>query len=162
MAFGTGTHESTYLCIEKLQSIDLLNKRVCDVGCGSGILSIVAAKLGSIKVSAIDIDPISVKTTRENSLSNNTDNIISVFEGDLLNTINNKYDIFIANILPNVIVELIPSVEKLINKNGLIITSGIIKEKSDFIISKLKEHNFSIIDTTSKGEWVCILAEYNA
>lgn len=162
MAFGTGTHESTYLCIEELQNVDLKNKKVCDIGCGSGILSIVAAKLGANKVTAIDIDPISVKTTKENSVLNHTNSIISVYEGDLLNTVSENYDIFIANILPNVILDLIPNVGKVINDKGLIITSGIIKEKSDLIVSKLQEYNFEIVNITNKGEWVCILAKYNA
>ncbi|HHX71004.1 MAG: 50S ribosomal protein L11 methyltransferase [Miniphocaeibacter sp.] len=162
MAFGTGTHESTYLCIEELQNIGLKNKKVCDIGCGSGILSIVAAKLGANRVTAIDIDPISVKTTKENSILNHTNSVISVYEGDLLNTVSENYDIFIANILPNVILDLIPNVGKVINDNGLIITSGIIKEKSNLIVSKLQEYNFEIVNITNKGEWVCILAKYNA
>lgn len=160
MAFGTGTHETTSLCIEALQKIDLKDKVICDIGSGSGILSITAAKLGAKKVNSIDIDPISVKTTIENAKINNVDKIIYAQEGDLLNKKIEKSDIVVANILHNVILNLIPDLNSILHEGSYFIASGIIEEKSNLIKNKLIDFNFEIIKEYNKGEWVCILAKY--
>lgn len=161
MAFGTGTHETTSLCVEAIQELDLENKIVADIGCGSGILSITAAKLGAKSVTAIDIDPLSVDATNTNSKLNNTEDTISVFEGDLLDNASSKFDIIFANILPDVIVKLIPDVVKFIEDNGRFLTSGIIKEKKEYVIENLEKHNFQVEEILEKGEWISILSKYN-
>ena len=159
MAFGTGTHETTSLCIEVLEELNLSDELVYDVGTGSGILAIAAAKLGAKKVVAIDIDPISVKATIENVKLNNTENIVSVYEGNLLDSVSIKGDIIIANILPNIIIELIPDVRKVINASGYFISSGILIEKLDKVKNQLINYNFKIIEIKEKGDWVCILSQ---
>lgn len=161
MAFGTGTHETTSLCVEAIQKLDLENKTVADVGCGSGILSITAAKLGAQSVTAIDIDPLSVDATNINSKLNNTEDIINVFEGDLLNSSSSKFDIIFANILPDVIVKLIPDVVNSIEDNGRFLTSGIIKEKKQYVVENLEKYNFQVEEILEKGEWISILSKYN-
>lgn len=161
MAFGTGTHETTSLCVEVLQKLDLNNKVLCDIGSGSGILSIVSAKLGASKVNAVDIDPISVKTTLDNSKINKVDNIVKAYEGDLLDHITEKSDMVIANILHNIIVDLIPDLNRILKTNGYFVASGIIYEKKDLILEKLNEYNFEVLEVYEKGEWVCILAKNN-
>ncbi len=161
MAFGTGTHQTTSLCIESIQKLNLNGKSVCDIGCGSGILSITAAKLGAKSVTAIDIDPLSVDATITNSKLNGTEDIINVIEGDLLNSSSSKFDIIFANILPDVIVKLIPNVTKSIKNNGEFLTSGIIKEKKEYVVDNLEKYNFQIMEILENGEWISILSKYN-
>ena len=161
MAFGTGTHETTSLCVEAIQKLDLNGKTVCDVGCGSGILAITAAKLGAKSITAIDIDQLSVDATNVNSKLNGTEDIINTFKGDLLNNSSMDFDVIFANILPDVIVKLIPAVTKSIKPNGIFLTSGIIKEKKEYVVESLKKYNFQIEEIVEKGEWISILSKYN-
>lgn len=161
MAFGTGSHETTTICLSLLEEMDIQDKIVCDVGTGSGILSIACAKLGSSKVTAIDIDPQSIITARENVKINDCEKNIIVKEGDLLTTSNDRFDIVIANILPDVIVNLIPQAYERMNNEGLLLVSGIILDKKDFILDKLIKHNFSIVKSLDIGEWTGIIGRKN-
>ncbi|WP_099203176.1 50S ribosomal protein L11 methyltransferase [Miniphocaeibacter massiliensis] len=160
MAFGTGTHETTSLCVEMLQEIDNKSKIVYDVGTGSGVLSIVSAKLGANKVYAIDIDPLSAEAAQINSEFNNTTDIIEVIEGDLLENKFEDADIVITNILADVIITLIPDMTKIIKNNGYFLASGIIKEKKELIVESLKKFGFEIEKIKEKKDWVCILSKY--
>lgn len=156
MAFGTGTHETTSLCMEFIQNFDLTNFSILDIGCGSGILSILSKKLGAKKVDACDIDPIAIKSTIENSKINNVE--INAFESNLFSNINEKYDIIFANILAEILVELIKDANKYLSKEGILILSGIINEKEKLVEKSLEENNFEIIDILRKGEWSLITA----
>ncbi|MFL8887553.1 50S ribosomal protein L11 methyltransferase [Helcococcus kunzii] len=156
MAFGTGTHETTSLCMEYVENQDFSDKKVLDIGCGSGILSILAKKLNAKKVDACDIDEIAVSSAKENAKINDVS--INVFESNLFSNVKDKYDIIFANILAEIIVEMLNDVKSYLNEEGIIVLSGIIKEREELVVSKLKEKDFEIIDTKYKNEWVLISA----
>ena len=159
MAFGTGSHETTAICLELLEGIDLKDKEIADVGTGSGILAIACAKLGAKHVLGLDIDPLSIKTARENVKVNNCEDKIEVMESDLLNTSKDNYDLIIANILPDVIINLVPDAYEKLNHGGLILVSGIIIEKKDLVIDELKKQGFNIVKDLDMGEWTGIIGK---
>lgn len=157
MAFGTGSHETTAICLELLEGLDLKEKEIADVGTGSGILAIACAKLGAKHVLGLDIDPLSIKTARENVEINNSADKIEVKESDLLNTSKDNYDLIIANILPDVIINLIPDAYEKLNNGGMMLVSGIILEKKDLVIDELKKYGFTIVEDLDMGEWTGII-----
>lgn len=159
MAFGTGSHETTAICLELLEGIDLKDKEIADVGTGSGILAIACAKLGSKRVLALDIDSLSIKTARENVEINNCSDKVEVMKSDLLNTSKDKFDLIIANILPDVIINLIPDAYDKLNHGGLMLVSGIIIEKKDLVIDELKNQGFNIVKDLDMGEWTGIIGK---
>ena len=157
MAFGTGTHETTALCMAYVENEDLTGKTVLDIGSGSGILSILASKLGAKKVDACDIDPIAIESAKENIKINKTDNV-SVFYSDLLSEVDGKYDMIFANILAEIIVILLDDVDDYLNDEGILILSGIINPNAYLVKDKLREINYEIIDDIQDGEWTLIAA----
>lgn len=156
MAFGTGTHETTKLCMEYVENEDLSGKDVLDIGCGSGILSILAKKLGATKVDACDIDQIAVDSTTDNAKINNVE--INSFYSDLFSNVDGKYDIIFANILAEIIAKMLVDADNYLNENGILILSGIINEREDFVKENLSSNGFEIIDVLRKGEWSLISA----
>ncbi len=159
MAFGTGTHESTYMCIELLEKYMETKNEVYDVGCGSGILSIVAHKLGAKKVTAIDMDPTAVKVAKQNITNNSMEETIKVLEGDLLSIVNSKVDLVVANILAEIIISMIKDVKLLLKKDGIFISSGIIVEKAKTVEKELIESGFEVLEIKRKNSWVAIVAK---
>lgn len=157
MAFGTGEHETTRMCIKALEQNVKENSTVFDVGCGSGILSIVAAKLKAKEVIGVDLDPVAVKSAIDNVSFNDISNI-KIIEGNLLDVVSGKADIVVANIIAEVICILTEDVKKAINKGGLFITSGIIHDRVEMVSNKLTESGFQIIHVEKDGEWNCITA----
>lgn len=160
MAFGTGTHETTILCIESIEKYINKGDIVFDIGCGSGILSIVAAKLGAKKVTSVDLDEVAVRVAKENISINKVDNIIDVYKGDLLDVIDGKANLIVSNIMAEVIVKLTNSIGDFLNNEGLFISSGIIKEKEPMVKKALKENSFHILETKTMNGWVSIIAKY--
>lgn len=158
MAFGTGEHETTRMCIKALEKYVKGSSTVFDVGCGSGILSIVAAKLGAKKVIGVDLDPVAVESAIDNIKYNDVDNI-DILQGDLLEVVEGKADIIVANIIAEVICILAEDVSKAINKEGLFISSGIIHDMVDTVVSRLEEYNFEIVAINKDGEWNCIISK---
>ena len=151
LAFGTGTHQTTSLCLEYLDSNPPKNLHVIDFGCGTGILAIAAAKFGAKSVIAIDNDPQAVLSSKENVAKNKCENTITTIhlidqESD------NKCDLLIANILANPLVELEPLFSDLVHTNGMLLLSGILKEQVDRVV-KCYSINFSNIEVANKGEW---------
>ena len=130
-----------------------------DIGCGSGILSIVAKKLGANIVEAIDLDPVAVKVAKENIEYNHLTGQIVVKEGNLLDESIGLYDIVVANIMADAIIMLIQSVRLFMNKDGMFIASGIISDKLSEVVFELKKHNFVITTLLQKGEWNAIVAK---
>ncbi|MFM1601545.1 50S ribosomal protein L11 methyltransferase [Helcococcus ovis] len=156
MAFGTGTHETTSMCMEYVEDDDFTGKNILDMGCGSGILSILAKKLNANQVDACDIDEIAISSTNENSVINNVE--LNAFVSDLFSNVKNKYDFIFANILAEIIVVMLDDVDKYLNENGILILSGIIKEKEQLVKEKLEATGFKVIDTKYKNDWVLISA----
>ena len=151
LAFGTGTHQTTSLCLEYLDSNPPKNLHVIDFGCGTGILAIAAAKFGAKSVIAIDNDPQAVLSSKENVAKNKCENTITTIHS--INQWNDrKCDLLIANILANPLVELEPLFSNLVHTNGMLLLSGILKEQVDRVV-KCYSINFSNIEVANKGEW---------
>ena len=158
MAFGTGEHETTRMCIQALEKFTKKDSVVFDVGCGSGILAIAAAKLGAKKAIGVDLDPVAVESAKENVGFNNLDNI-EILEGNLIEVIDGKADIVVANIIAEVICILTEDVSRVIKPGGYFITSGIIHDRVDMVTDKLKECGFEVEKINKDGEWNCIIAK---
>lgn len=158
MAFGTGNHATTMMCLEFLHEEDLAGKRVLDMGCGSGILSLAAAKLGAKSVLALDYDPLAVKVALENVLHNKLQSRIEVKESDLFAAARGTYDLVVANIIARVVVDLIASLEKYLAPNGVFLASGIIRDKLEAVLSALDAHGFKVRSVSEQGEWVALTA----
>jgi ribosomal protein L11 methyltransferase len=159
MAFGTGTHETTAMCVRLLEKYVKESSAVFDVGCGSGILGITAAKLGAKKVVCVDIDEISCKVSRENAEMNNVDDRVVVRCGNLLNEVSGKADVIIANIIADIIISFSEDAMSFLTKGGIFISSGIIRDRSDEVLRKLRAEGFNILEVLSVGEWCAIAAE---
>ncbi|MGO1469090.1 MAG: 50S ribosomal protein L11 methyltransferase [Tissierella sp.] len=158
MAFGTGTHETTSLCIEALEKYLKNEDIVFDIGCGSGILSIASAKLGAKKVTSIDLDPLCVKVSKENILKNNLKDKIEVKKGNLLDVLYGEADLIVANIIAEAIITMTDSIRNYLKDGGIFISSGIILEKKDEVLQALKDNSFEIKEIKSQGEWVAIIS----
>lgn len=159
MAFGTGTHETTRMCAFLIQKYIKNRDVVIDVGCGSGILSIIASKLGAEKVLALDIDKQAVKIAMKNCAINNTENRVQVLEGTLSSSLDYKADMIVANIIADVIINLADAVVNNARKGGLFIASGIIKERKDDVVSAYLPKGFKLIEIKEDGEWVAVVFE---
>ena len=159
MAFGTGTHETTIMCIQLLEKYVQENSTVYDVGCGSGILGITALKLGAKKVLCVDIDEVCVKVANENAELNNVSNEIEIKCGNLLELVTEKTDIIVANIVADIVIAFTDDAEKFLEKGGIFISSGIIKDRRDDVLSKLNQAGYIVNDVLEMGEWCAIAAE---
>ena len=157
-AFGTGTHETTQLILSQLVSMNLVNKRVLDCGCGTGILGIAASKLGADEIIAYDIDEWSVKNTEHNSMLNGVNNL-NVMEGDVsvLSNICGVFDIVMANINRNTLIQDLPKFKEVLNVGGIIILSGFYIEDYSFLIDKAKELGLSEYNKNDLNDW-CMIA----
>jgi len=159
MAFGTGTHETTSMCMQFLEKyIATESKDVLDVGCGSGILSIAAKLLGAKNVTGIDIEDVAVTTSYENAKKNHIDDI-TFLEGDLTKNVDIKADIVVANIIADIIIILLNDIKNNMKGDRIFIASGIIMEKEDVVVKALKEHNFEILEIKRASEWVAIASQ---
>ena len=153
MAFGTGGHETTSLCIKNLEKYVKPHDDIIDVGCGSGILSIAASYLTDGEIKAVDLDKLAVDVSRENFALNNLENRIAVEEASLLTKETKKYNIIVANILAHIIELMLDDAYKLLEDGGYYITSGIIKDKKDELLEKMLERGFKLVEETSDHEW---------
>lgn len=153
MAFGTGGHETTSLCIKNLEKYVKPHDNIIDVGCGSGILSIAASYLTDGEIKAVDLDKLAVDVSRENFALNNLENRIVVEEASLLTKETKKYNVIVANILAHIIELMLDDAYKLLEDGGYYITSGIIKDKKDELLEKMLERGFKLIEETSDNEW---------
>ena len=153
MAFGTGGHETTSLCIKNLEKYVKPHDNIIDVGCGSGILSIAASYLTDGSLKAVDLDKLAVDVSRENFALNNLENRIEVEEASLLTKETKKYDVIVANILAHIIELMLEDAYKLLEDGGYFITSGIIKDKKDELLEKMLERGFKLVEETSDNEW---------
>lgn len=158
MAFGTGDHETTKLCIQALEKYVETDSIVFDVGCGSGILAIAAAKLGAKKAIGVDLDPVAVKSALENVAYNNLDNI-EILHGNLIEVIDGKADIVVANILAEIVCILTEDVSRVLKSGGYFITSGIIHDRVEMVTNKLQECGFIVEAVNKDGEWNCVIAK---
>jgi ribosomal protein L11 methyltransferase len=160
MAFGTGHHPSTKMCLAEIENRASKYTTVLDLGCGSGILSVAAALVGSPKVVGIDIDPIAVKTANSNSVKNNVHEQINVYQGSLPDakfTVG-SFDIAVANISAKILVEMAPHLVEVIRKDGTIIASGLLSENQDLVQSAIEMAGGKNISSLKEDGWSTIIA----
>lgn len=160
MAFGTGTHPTTSMCIAFLEDIVKKEDIVFDVGTGSGILAIAAKKLGAKEVLAADFDNVAVKVAKENIEKNHLKDEIAIFQSDLLKNFSGKGDLIIANIIADIIIKLLPSIKNHLKEDGLFLASGIIEDRALDVINAVKEHGLYVKEEKEKGGWVALLFSF--
>lgn len=158
MAFGTGTHETTTLCIKFIEKYSE-RKSLLDVGTGSGILAIAAKKLGISEVTAVDIDPVCVDIAKENLKINGIDDV-AVLCRDLTEGLDLKVDVVVANLMADLVILLSASISKHLNAGGIFISSGILIEKEAQVKFELEKNNFEIVEILEQGEWCAIAAKF--
>ena len=147
LAFGTGTHETTSLCVEFLEKYSKGKNNLLDVGCGSGILMLIAKKLGVHKVTGIDIDDKVERVVHENFEKNKIEDNYKVIIGNLVDDISEKYDLVVSN-------------EKTLEDGAVVIFSGILKEKEEIFLNETEKYNLKKIDRNEKNNWVSLVFEY--
>lgn len=154
MAFGTGTHHTTCMCMERLEKVLRPGMEVFDVGTGSGILAIAAAKLGAKAVKAVDIDATAVRVAVENIAGNQLTEKISVQQGDLLHGTEGQADIIIANIIADIIIMLLPDIPGKLKAGGTFLASGIIEERQNDVAAAAAKVGLQVEAVDTKGGWV--------
>ncbi|HJA18322.1 MAG TPA: 50S ribosomal protein L11 methyltransferase [Candidatus Mediterraneibacter ornithocaccae] len=168
-AFGTGMHETTQLCIRQIRKYVTEKTRILDVGCGSGILGMLALKFGAAYSVGTDLDPCAIEATYENMEVNGiAKDQYEVMIGNIIDdkSVQDKvgygcYDIVVANILADVLVQLTPVVVNQMKSGGIYITSGIIDDKEQTVTDAVKAAGLEVLDVTYQGEWVCVTARKN-
>ena len=156
LAFGTGSHETTRLCLETLEKHIHEGTTVLDIGCGSGILSIASLLLGAEKAVGVDIDALAVKTAVENGEVNNfKEPEYTILQGNLTDKVSGKFDVVVANIVADVIIMFCKDVASFMKEDALFITSGIIDTREQDVIDAFNKYGFEIKARHTKGGWVC-------
>ena len=157
LAFGTGTHETTRLCLEALEKHTFDGAAMLDVGCGSGILSVAGLLLGAKSAIGIDIDEMAVKASKENAKLNNVDDRYTAIKGNLADEVEGTYDIITANIVADAIIMLSGDIEKHMNEKTVYIMSGIIDSRLDDVLSALPK-SLTVIEQYEEKGWICLAA----
>jgi len=163
-AFGTGSHPSTYLCLEKMENIFFSDKKILDIGSGSGILSVAARLLGAKEVYAVDNDYLAINSTKSNFQLNfgdlnNLNTYLGSFNEVILKNQLTQFDFVLCNILAEVIKGMIPNIYKCLRNNGEVIFSGILISQKDEIIKILIQNDLKLLDVSTRKDWACISAQ---
>lgn len=155
MSFGTGHHATTASMIKLMHGIDFRGKKVFDFGTGTGILAILAAKMGASVIDAIDIDTWSVENTKEN-IDNNNALAVKVWQADTLKNIRNTYHIVLANINRNILLEFMADMRSLLERNGILLLSGILKEDETAILEAARKNGLVLETVLDKDNWLAM------
>ena len=156
LAFGTGTHETTRLCLETLEKYITPDTEVLDVGCGSGILSIASLLLGAKSATGVDIDALAVKTAEENGEANGLhEPRLRFLQGNLTDKVSGKYDVVVANIVADIIILFCKDVAKFMKDDAVFITSGIIDTREQDVIDAFEKYGFTVKARHTEKGWVC-------
>lgn len=160
LAFGSGTHDTTRLCLETLEKYAYPGKTVLDVGCGSGILSVASLLLGADSAVGVDIDALAVKTAKENGITNGFDEPqFTVLKGSTTDKVTGKFDIVAANIVADIIIGLCKNVKDFMNPDAIFITSGIIVPREEDVLAAFAENGLEVIARHESGGWLCFEAK---
>ncbi|WP_046178753.1 50S ribosomal protein L11 methyltransferase [Domibacillus tundrae] len=159
MAFGTGTHPTTVMCLQALERFVQPNQHIVDVGTGSGVLAIGAALLGASRVTALDLDEVAVSAARQNVALNRVENIVSVSKNNLIDGIDEQPDVIVSNILAEVIISFTDDVASILLPGGFFIASGIIGQKKDDVRKAMTAAGLVIEETVVMEDWVCIVGK---
>jgi ribosomal protein L11 methyltransferase len=158
MAFGTGHHETTYMMVDIMSDLDFKGKKVFDYGCGTGILAILAAKLGAGEVHSIDIEQESYENTLENAETNDVADLIEVQHGTLdLVARNESFDIVLANINRNVLIDSVAHLRAILKDGGILLLSGLLSTDFEIIDTLYREHGFLHESTMEKSKWIALV-----
>ena len=156
LAFGTGSHETTRLCLEAIEKHIKPGSKMLDIGCGSGILSIASLLLGAGEATGVDIDKLAVKTALENAERNGFDESkYTLYHGNLTDKVSGKFDVVAANIVADAIIMLSEGVDAFMNDDSVYIVSGIIDMREDEVVAALDKYGFRIIARHEEGGWLC-------
>jgi ribosomal protein L11 methyltransferase len=158
MAFGTGTHPTTAMCMQALEKIVKPGDSVIDVGTGSGVLGIAAALLGAKTVLALDLDDVAVEAARKNASLNGVENRMTVKQNNLLEGMEEKADVIAANILAEIIIRFTKAAYESLKPGGSFIVSGIIRQKQGLVAGSLQETGFAIVETITREDWIAMIA----
>ena len=158
MAFGSGTHETTGMCVALVEKYVRPGDRVIDIGTGTGILAIAAAHMGANPVLATDLDAVAVRVAAENVRINGFEGVIDVRCGDLLEVVDTTGDVVIANIIADVIIGLARPVRERIADGGVFICSGIAAPRLDDVLDALRDADYEVKDVLTQGEWCAVAA----
>lgn len=158
-AFGTGQHATTSLCIRALEDLVRPGMTVFDVGTGSGVLAIVAAKLGAKRVEAVDFDPVAVRVARENVRQNGAEDVVHTERSDLLKSVAGEADLIIANIIADIIVRLFGEVKGSLAAGGTMLLSGIIEDRLADVVEAAGRHGFSVEKIEQEKGWAAIIVK---
>lgn len=159
MAFGTGAHETTRLCLKALTQVDLAGKTLLDVGCGSGILSIGGVLLGAERAFGCDIDQLAVEVAKRNAALNGLTKKTDYAAGDLLSVVEGQYPIVVANIVADVILTLLKDLHRVLLPGGLFVASGIIDTRKEELLEGIKAAGLTILNIEEERGWVAITAQ---
>lgn len=155
-AFGTGTHATTSMCIKQLEKLVEPGMTVFDVGTGSGILSIIAAKLGAKDIQAVDYDDSVIKIVEENLAQNHVEDIVSVAQSDLMQNVHGKAKLVIANIIADIIIRLFDQLDEHLEEGGTLLTSGIIEDRIEDVLVAAEAHGYAVAERLENKGWACI------
>lgn len=155
-AFGTGTHETTRLCIEFIEEIVTPDTHMLDIGTGSGILAVTALKLGAKSAEGIDIDELAAKVAIENAALNGVENKLKAYKGDLAQGVEGKFDLITANIVADVIIRLAPDVPRHLAENGIFVASGIIDTREEEVRAELEKQGLHIFADKHEKGWAAL------
>lgn len=159
MAFGTGLHATSQLCLEALEAAHVAGATVLDVGCGTGILAIGAARLGAQQVYAVDLDPVAVRAATQNAADNGLDDRIDVLESNLLSAAPDiHYDVIVANLLRDPVIALTPHASRALLPGGRFITSGYVESQRSAVLQALTAAGLQVVQTFTRDDWVTLLA----
>lgn len=161
-AFGTGTHATTSMCIRQLEKLVKPGMTVFDVGTGSGILSIISAKLGAKNIQAVDYDDSVLKIVEENLEQNNVQDIISVAQSDLMQNVHGKAELVIANIIADIIIRLFDQLDEHLEQGGTLLTSGIIEDRIEDVLAAAEKHGYGVVERLENKGWACIIFKRKA
>ncbi len=160
LAFGTGTHETTRLCLEALEDLIRGGETVLDLGCGSGILSIAALLLGASRAEGVDIDELAVKTAVENGKRNGFAPPVLTYRcGDMAKQVSGTFDLIVANIVADIIVLFCETARQFLHEGSVFLVSGIIKDREQDVLDAFEKYGFRVVSRRQDGEWLCFTVQ---